>query len=73
MQNGQKGPYVYVVKADMTAELRPVKPGADKDGLTAILEGVAEGETVVSDGHLRVAPGAQITVIQDAAAEATAK
>jgi len=73
VQNGQKGPYVYVVKADMTAELRPVTPGSEKDGRTAILEGLAEGETIVSDGHLRVAPGGPITVMPDAAAEAAAK
>lgn len=73
IQNGQNGAYVYVVKADLSAELRPVKPGPAKDGYTALLEGLAEGETVVRDGQLRVAPGATVAILQDGTAETPAQ
>lgn len=66
LQTGQKGAYVYVIKEDLTAELRPVTPGATKDGFTAILEGLSDGETLVREGQLRVAPGAKVSVLSDA-------
>jgi multidrug efflux system membrane fusion protein len=60
VQNGQQGQYVYVVKTDQTAELRPVKVGPPMGGDVVILDGVRAGETVVTDGHLRLAPGARV-------------
>ena len=60
VQDGQQGSYVYVVKADGTAELRLVKAGASEDGLTVIDSGVAAGERVIVDGQVRVAPGAPV-------------
>lgn len=62
VQMGQKNAYVYVVKPDLTAELRPIVPGRSLDGLTAINKGLAEGEKVVTDGHLRLVPGARVDV-----------
>lgn len=62
VQNGQKGTYVYVIGPDMKAEMRLVKPGASKDGLLAIDDGLKPGETVVIDGHMRVAPGATVQI-----------
>ena len=58
----QKGTYVYVIGPDMKAEMRLVKPGASKDGLLAIDDGLKPGETVVIDGHMRVAPGATVQI-----------
>lgn len=60
VQTGQQGQYVFVVKADDTAELRPVKAGTMADGMTIIEQGLKPGETVVTDGHVRVAPGAKV-------------
>jgi multidrug efflux system membrane fusion protein len=60
VQAGQQGVYVYVVKTDMTAELRVVKAGRTVNGEIVIEEGVAAGETVVTDGHLRVTPGGKV-------------
>ena len=60
VQTGQDGPYVYVVKADMTVEPRPVKTGPSSEGLVAIAKGLAAGEQVVTDGQLRLFPGAKV-------------
>ena len=60
VQNGQQGPFVFVVKPDQTVESRKVKTGPAKGDATAIDEGVAAGETVVTDGQLRLFPGAKI-------------
>lgn len=60
VQTGQSGFYVYVVKSDMTAELRPVIPGTNSAGFTVIEKGLEQGETVVTDGQLRLFPGAKV-------------
>jgi membrane fusion protein, multidrug efflux system len=57
---GQRGSQVYVVKADGTAELRPVKTGRSVNQEIVILEGVAEGEKVVVNGQSRLIPGAKV-------------
>jgi multidrug efflux system membrane fusion protein len=64
IQNGQQGTYAYVVKADQTVESRPVTVVRNApDGASVIGKGLAPGETVVTDGQLRLAPGAKIEVI----------
>jgi multidrug efflux system membrane fusion protein len=62
VQTGQSGFYVYVVKSDLTTELRPVIPGNDSAGWTVIQNGLQQGETVVTDGQLRLFPGAKVEV-----------
>lgn len=62
VQIGQQGSYVYVVGADGTASVRPVKAGTEWQGLTAIESGLVAGETVVVDGQLRLYPGARVTI-----------
>ncbi|MGA7992359.1 MAG: efflux RND transporter periplasmic adaptor subunit [Thermoanaerobaculia bacterium] len=62
VQTGQDGPYVYVVKDDSTVEPRPVKPGPAADGLTVVAKGLAAGERVVTDGQLRLFPGAKVEI-----------
>lgn len=62
IQASQQGQFVYVVKADSSVEARPVKVGWI-DGNEAVLEsGVKPGETVVTDGQLRLTPGAKVSV-----------
>lgn len=63
VQLSQQGPFVYVVKADNTAEMRPVKPGTRLELATVIEQGLSTGETVVIDGHLRLAPGSLVKVM----------
>ncbi len=60
VQTGQDGPYVYVVKDDLTVEPRPVKPGASTEGVIVITKGLAAGDRVVTDGQLRLFPGAKV-------------
>ncbi|MGH6661079.1 MAG: efflux RND transporter periplasmic adaptor subunit [Rhodospirillales bacterium] len=60
IQDGQKGSYVFVVRADMTVEPRNVVLGPAADNRTVIRSGLAVGETVVTDGQLRLFPGAPV-------------
>jgi len=60
VQTGQDGPYVYVVKDDLTVEPRPVKTGPGVEGVVVITKGLAADERVVTDGQLRLSPGAKV-------------
>jgi len=60
VQTGQEGQFVYVVKQDRTVEFRPVVTGARVDQDLVIEKGVQPGETVVTEGQLRLAPGSRI-------------
>jgi multidrug efflux system membrane fusion protein len=62
VQAGQKGQYVYIVKPDMTAEYRPVVTGISTGGETVIQKGVEAGEKVVTEGQLRIFPGAKLKI-----------
>jgi multidrug efflux system membrane fusion protein len=62
IQVGQGGQFVYVLKFDQTVEMRPVRTGITFDGETVVQNGLTAGETVVTDGQLRLAPGAKVTV-----------
>jgi multidrug efflux system membrane fusion protein len=62
VQNGQNGQFIYVLKPDQTVEERPVKIGIGIDGETVVETGLSAGETVVTDGQLRLAPGIKVTV-----------
>jgi len=62
VQTGQAGQYVFVVKQDKTAELRPVIAGNSIAGRTVIQKGVAVGETLITDGQMRVVPGMKVAV-----------
>jgi multidrug efflux system membrane fusion protein len=65
VQPSQQGEFVFVVRSDQTVEARSVKV-AWTDGDEAVIEtGVKAGETVVTDGQLRLTPGARITVKAD--------
>ncbi|MEY4957103.1 MAG: hypothetical protein RL409_1360, partial [Gemmatimonadota bacterium] len=60
IQTGQNGPQLYVVKSDETAEIRRVKVLRTAADTTLLAEGVRAGETVVTDGQLRLVPGAKV-------------
>jgi membrane fusion protein, multidrug efflux system len=70
-QMSAKGPFVYVVKPDSTAELRPVVTGQRQGDLVVISQGVKPGEKVVVIGQLGVTPGGKVREIPQAAATAT--
>ncbi|MBZ5661666.1 MAG: efflux RND transporter periplasmic adaptor subunit [Acidobacteriia bacterium] len=61
-QDSAKGPFVYVVKQDSTAELRIVKLGQRQGDLIVVEQGIQPGERVVVTGQLGVMPGAKVRV-----------
>ena len=63
VQPGQSGQVVYVVNSNQTVEVRPVKVGLTRGGKVVIEKGVAAGETVVTDGQLRLVPGTRIRAV----------
>ncbi len=62
VQTGQSGQYVFVVKPDMTVESRSVLISRTVGGDSVVEKGIAAGETVVTDGQLRLVPGAKVQV-----------
>lgn len=68
VQVGQEGAYVFVVGPDATAEMRLIEQGARVDGERVVVErGLAAGERVVTDGQLRLTPGAKVSVVGEPA------
>lgn len=73
VQRGQKGDYLFVVKPDMTVEMRSIKTGQNLDGETVIRKGIASGDKVVTDGQLRLFPGARIEIMGTSESAETSK
>jgi multidrug efflux system membrane fusion protein len=63
VQPGQKGQFVYVVKADKSVEPRIVTVGRTLDRKVIIENGVSPGETVVTDGQMMLFPGAHVIAV----------
>ncbi len=68
IQNGQKGQYVYVVKSGSLkdgrgeVEQRYVKTGIPFGAKVVVAEGLAGGETVVTEGQMRLQPGGRVAL-----------
>jgi multidrug efflux system membrane fusion protein len=62
VQTSQKGQYVYVVRDDKTVEMRPVEVARTVGDEAIVARGLEGGETVVTDGQLRLTPGAHVAV-----------
>ena len=62
IQRGQQGTFVYVVKADQTAEMRPVTLGISQEGNASITSGLSADELVVVDGADRLRNGGKVEV-----------
>ncbi len=62
IQTGPDGTFVFVVNANGTVAVRPVGAGTSREGETVVEQGLAAGETVVTDGQLQLFPGAKIEV-----------
>jgi multidrug efflux system membrane fusion protein len=60
VQTGQDGEYAYVVGKDMKAEMRPVVTGIRLEDQVVVEKGLQSGETVVTEGQLRIAPGMKV-------------
>ena len=62
IQPGQQGPFVFVVRADSTVESRKIEPGRRLERETIVTRGLNAGERVVTDGQLRLVPGARVDI-----------
>jgi multidrug efflux system membrane fusion protein len=62
VQTSQEGQIVFVVKPDLTVEIRPVEVGRSIDGDVIVTKGLKAGERVVTDGQLRLVPGAKVEI-----------
>jgi multidrug efflux system membrane fusion protein len=62
VMTGQNGSYVYVVKPDRSVDTRTVVAGARVGQDMVIQSGLQPGETVVTEGQLRLAPGSHVII-----------
>jgi membrane fusion protein, multidrug efflux system len=60
LQTGQSGTFVFVVRKDLTVESRPVVAGPEVHGEVIVEKGLEAGEQVVTDGQIRLVPGAKV-------------
>src|SRR5215471_13019289 len=61
VQSGPAGQYVYVIKPDLTVELRNIKVARAEGDDTVVASGLQPGDQVVTVGQLRLAPGSRVT------------
>ncbi|HSU43851.1 MAG TPA: efflux RND transporter periplasmic adaptor subunit [Casimicrobiaceae bacterium] len=69
VQNGPSGQYVFVVKPDHSVEVRNIRVGRSEGDIAVMASGLKPGETVVTVGQLRLAPGTKITIADAKASE----
>src|SRR5262249_31951480 len=72
VQEGQNGAFVFVIRPDMTVEMRSVKVARTVGGETVIASGVSAGGGLVTQGQLRLEPGSRVK-IKDASSAAGAE
>ncbi|NWJ42107.1 MAG: MdtA/MuxA family multidrug efflux RND transporter periplasmic adaptor subunit [Geothrix sp.] len=69
IQRGPQGAFLYVVKADSTVDLRIIEvQGTDGDE-SAVVKGLAGGETIVIDGLEKLRPGSKVALPKPPAAK----
>ncbi|TXH36243.1 MAG: efflux RND transporter periplasmic adaptor subunit [Rhodospirillaceae bacterium] len=71
LQISQQGSYVWIVKPDMTVEMRPVTVAQRIENKAVISKGVSPGEKVVTEGQMRLENGAKVSVEQRKAEQTT--
>jgi multidrug efflux system membrane fusion protein len=66
VQRGPQGLFVFVVQPDGTAQMRPVRMSSSNagSGVALIESGIAAGEQVVTDGQLKLRPGARVRLVE---------
>lgn len=62
VQAGQQGKFVFVVKPDMTVDVRQVTVGQSAENDDEILQGLSAGETVVTDGQVSLIAGTKVYI-----------
>jgi multidrug efflux system membrane fusion protein len=70
VEHGPDGLFAYVVKADSTVEVRPIKTAEDNAGVTVVTDGLQSGERVVISNQYRLQPGAKVRAAAAAASSA---
>ena len=60
VQQGAGGSFLFVAKEDSTVEIRKIRIASVQKQFAVVAEGLAAGETVVTEGHLRLTPGARV-------------
>ena len=71
LQIGQQGSYLWVIKSDMTVEMRPVTVAQRIANKAVISKGVSPGEKVVTEGQMRLENGSKVSVEQRKAEQTT--
>jgi membrane fusion protein, multidrug efflux system len=69
VQRGAPGTYVYVINANDTVSVRPIKVGPTDNGFEAVTSGLQPGEKVVTDGTDRLSDGVKVTIPPPAQAQ----
>ncbi len=62
IQPGQNGDIAWVIRPDQTVEMRPVNTGGQAGGITVVQNGLEPGDLVVTDGQMRLTPGARVVI-----------
>lgn len=65
VSNGQQGAYVYLVQPDSTVAPRPVSVDRTQDNVAVLASGIKVGDRVVTDGQMRLSPGAKVVIRPD--------
>lgn len=73
IETGQEGQYIFVVKEDLSVESRPVVAGRSMNNETVVKKGLNPNEKVVTDGQLRLYPGARVEIKTSDSATAAKK
>jgi multidrug efflux system membrane fusion protein len=63
IERGPQGLFAYVVKADSTVEVRPIRTGEDTEGVTVVSDGLQPGERVVTTNQYRLQPGSPVRAL----------
>src|SRR5882724_7360444 len=69
VQQGPQGAYAYVVNADTSVAIRPIKVAQISEGQALIDSGLAANEQVVVDGQYKLQPGTRVTLLHGQAAK----
>lgn len=71
LQYGQQGSFVFVIKEDMTVEVRPIAIVTSADEYFAVESGLKAGEKIVTEGQINLKPGSKVVIMPDEKKKAT--
>jgi membrane fusion protein (multidrug efflux system) len=65
VQQGQNGPFVFVVNQNNKAEVKPITPGPWDQSQWIIWEGLSSGDRVIISGVNKILPGSEVKIIEN--------